>query len=274
MGLSMCGAEKEKYDNVYEYLDSPPVRTRIFALRKTSHVTFPGATDFEIPVDGDVFVAARYFRFHRDFPTIIHFHGSGEIISDYDEIAGEFERAKTNLFLAEFRGYAWSSGSPSARYVKQDALKIADFVIKTIPKNQTNTTMYLMGRSLGSIPATIIAGQYPDHFAGLILDSAFADVVPVMERLGIAVPGRFRFEITSILSNHERLQKVMIPVLILHGDEDRLVPIRHASINFDAIPHAEKKFVILKGARHNNTMMHPDYFKSIYEMIQEKGGKK
>ena len=231
---------------------------RVFHPRPGAKTTPAMARDFDIPVDEDVVIGARWFVFDESWPTILFFHGNGEIVSDYDDIAPAYKNVKLNLFIADYRGYGWSTGHPSFRNYYSDALTIADFFLEQIGPRAP--APLIMGRSLGSGPASVIATRKSERFAGLILESGFGDLLPLMELFQIDL-GEHAKAVQSAFSNHLKLEKLKLPALILHGQFDNLIPPVAAKQNFAHIPHDKKTLKILVGVGHN------DIFRQFQEYL-------
>ncbi|MGB5563220.1 MAG: hypothetical protein WBN02_13000, partial [Sedimenticolaceae bacterium] len=99
-----------------QQIDHPAVNAALFFPRPATGLPAPrGSEDLAISVGGGVTVAARYHPTDLSLPTVLHFHGNGEIVSDYDTIAPEFHSAGASLVSADYRGYGSSTGSPSVR---------------------------------------------------------------------------------------------------------------------------------------------------------------
>jgi len=106
----------------------------------------------------------------------------------------------------------------------------------------------LFGRSIGASVAGDLASRKPA--AGLILESPFPSIAAMARVHYLGLPmhwllsGRFPLD--------ERLARVSMPVLVIHGDQDDIVPIALGRNVFDAA-HAPKSFYVIEGADHNNT---------------------
>ena len=68
-------------------------------------------------------MGARFYASERSRPTLLYFHGNGEIASDHDDIAPLDHEIGLNLFVAEFRGYGSSGGRPSVAGLIADAVR-------------------------------------------------------------------------------------------------------------------------------------------------------
>ena len=85
---------------------------------------------------------------HPDGPTLVHFHGNGEVVGDYvPEWADAWHAAGFNVFLAEYRGYGGSGGEPALVAMLDDV----DAVFAAVGGPADRMVVY--GRSIGSIYA-------------------------------------------------------------------------------------------------------------------------
>ena len=125
-----------------------------------------------------------------------------------------------------------------------------------------------MGRSLGSMAALELASQYQEQMKGLIIESGFPSVVRIMFRLGIPAPimGREKVDQECL----EKIKKIMLPTLIIHGDQDNLVPLENAKTIYQYLGAREKKLLIIPSATHNDIMIvgFKDYFNAIQQFIE------
>ncbi len=208
------------------FLDHPLLTGRYF---------YPWPNRFDEPffVEGDGFrLGCRFMKVSEDFPTIIHFHGNGETVSDY---LGDFEERiadiGANLLLVEFRGYGMSTGEPALVSMLDDV----QLIVKAsgVPPEQ----LIFFGRSLGSLYALHGAELYPGA-AGLIIESGLADP---MERILVRVEptelGGTLVELQQSVRCHLNQQaKISVfsgQVLIMHTRNDDLVSVSHAERLYD-----------------------------------------
>jgi len=252
-------------EELYQILDRQTILGGLFHPRKTAKNTPSHAVDFEIPVDGAM-IGARFHYPKQGGRTVLFFHGNGETVPDYDAIAPFFRDIGLNLFVVDYRGYGFSTGQPSVANLMGDAETIHHFLQSNVQR--PGLLPLLMGRSLGSGPATHLASKYPDAYAGLILESGFADVLPLLRVLRIEVPGHLESQVRELLSNDHKLKAIQLPVLLLHGGQDTLIGPENARANFAAVPHNRKKLEIVAGAGHNNLLSYSDqYFGELANFI-------
>ena len=216
---------------------------------------------------GDAQLACSYHEIDPAVKTLIHFHGNGEIVDDWQ---GDFvtliQQMGCNVFLAELRGYGQSTGEPQLG-------KMLDDVVPTIEALQRPISeLIFFGRSVGSIFAIEAASKFPQA-AGLILESGVADV---LERLLLRVEPRelgvsaaeLEAEADHRLNHQRKMASYSGPVLVMHTQHDGLVDVSHGQRLYDWAP-GRKKLEIFPQGTHNDIMYvnAREYFSLLAEFI-------
>ena len=106
-----------------------------------------GENDFLIDIKDSVQVGIRLHLINKSFPTILFFHGNGEIGPEYDDIAQVYNKQNINFIIADFRGYGFSNGVPDVKNTQSDAHIILDFVLKYLKGKKYSGSLIL--RPLG-----------------------------------------------------------------------------------------------------------------------------
>lgn len=275
MAVMSCAQSclRENNKQGWALVDQPDLLNLIFYPRKVAERTIPGARNFRIPVEKDVYLGARWHLRNRDLPTVLFFHGNGEVVPDYDDAVDLFEESGLNFFIVDYRGYGWSTGSPSYEKMLLDANVVSDFFTGKLKEEYGEGRWprpYLMGRSLGSASVCEIAANHGSDYTGLILESGFSNAPALMRRLGVDLPPLGK-ELEEKISNNTKLAHVQMKVLIIHGENDQLIPPINARQNFESIPHQKKTLLIIPGAEHNNVMVfHRPYFNAVREFVRQK----
>lgn len=246
----------------YSALDIPQFNEAIFFTRSDWTPTPPGAADHFIEVAADVRLGARSYPATGPIGTVIYFHGNGEVASDYDNIAELYHEQSLSLFVADFRGYGRSNGSPSFTTMASDAHKVLDYV-KNLTGKGKEAPLFIMGRSLGSHSAVELAARRPGDLKGFILESGFAHVSRLARRLGVAASAPALDGIEQAMN--ARVKGITLPVLIIHGEEDTLVPPQNAYSFYKMVGSPDKTLLTIPGAGHNDIMNvgMEDYFGAI-----------
>jgi len=178
-------------------------------------------------------------------PAVVFAHGNRELIDDWGEVLEPYREMGVAVLLPEFRSYGRSGGAPS------EAALVADFThfvdrLEDRPEIDPARVVF-HGRSLGGGVVGVLSTRR--RCAALVLESTFTNVPDLASRwMTPAAAIRDRYD------TRQALIQSYTPTLIMHGVEDTLIPIRHASelhrlgwdsrlVAFDAghsdVPHTE-----------------------------------
>ena len=204
---------------------------------------FPEAEEhFLTTADGEKIivwhVAARPSR-----PVILYFHGNG------DYLAGFFGRFRdliadgTGIVALSYRGYAGSSGQPSERGILQDAATAYAF---TTARYGTDKIV-VWGFSLGTGVAVSLAAEQP--VGGLILEAPYTSIADVAASAFWFVP--VRLVMRDQFRSDQRIARVKVPLLVMHGGQDATIPI-HLGEGLFVLAHEPKQFVRFPKGGHND----------------------
>ena len=226
--------------------------------------TPPSCQEFAVAVSEEVTLGCRFFAPHDKAPVIIYFHGNGETVSDYDQLAPYYLEVGLNLFVASYRGYGWSSGEPSVGGLFHDAAVILERIHEYCQTTGFSEKLFVMGRSLGSAACIDLAHRFPEMIKGIIIDSGFADTLPLAARLGYNVSDSGLRE-EDCFNNVEKIREIKVPTLILHGAQDQLIPMQEASKLHSESGARTKQFYVIPGADHNTLISRGGrvYFETI-----------
>jgi hypothetical protein len=170
--------------------------------------------------------------------------------------------------VAHYRGYGASGGSPTLTAISRDCHLIFAAVKEEISRRTFTGGLWVMGRSLGSISAIELAYRSKHDFRGLIIESGFVSILPVMKHLGLSL--QMDAEVERVLEEAlAMVREIKLPALIIHGEDDTLVPLEEAKRFYDNLGSAEKRLVIIPGADHNDIMFTgiDQYFEAIKMFI-------
>lgn len=184
-------------------------------------------------------------------PLILFFHGNaGNISHRVDNLRLFHEQLGASVLIVSYRGYGRSGGSPDEAGTYADARAALAWLQR---QGRDDRTLIYFGRSLGAAVATQLATEHPP--AGLVLESPFTSVAemgrhhyPVLYRL-------FGRAVRSSYDSLGKIDRIGAPLLILHGDQDRIVAPRMAEELFARARHP-KTFHLITGAGHNDTLAH------------------
>ncbi len=209
-----------------------------------------GATDHVVEVADGVAIAARRYETDRHGPTIVYFHGNGEVIGDHDGIAPLYGSIGANLFVCEFRGYGKSTGTPSMEHLVADGAVCGRRALDLLDADGFDGPRVVMGRSLGANPALEIAARVAGY-RGLILESGAGNIRRFVTRFGLGVTP----ELEQLVADHEaKLATIVLPTLIIHGLADELIPVANAVATADLLSGSDVTMELVEGAGHNDLL--------------------
>jgi len=254
------------------FLDDPDMLRLIFyprrhqgAIRETKDTY-----SLSIPVNKDINIVGRFYRTndYKLAPTLLFFHGNGEIATDYDFIGPTYQHMGVNFFVADYRGYGQSDGHPSFSSMIEDAHTIYQGFRAYLSENNFLGSVSVMGRSLGSASAIEIAANYQSQLACLIIESGFAHTYNLLKRLGIPsslLPPEREEEASPLTA----IKTVKIPTLFIHGENDIIIPLKEGAALHKNIASENKEILIIPGAGHNDLLLYgpEEYMAAIKKII-------
>ncbi len=235
----------------YSVIDSSSLLNYLFYPRRNYSNLPPGAFDLDVTVAPGIIVQCRSYPASKEAPSLLYFHGNGEVVSDYDGIAPLYNRIGLNLLVADYRGYGRSSGKPTFTNLVSDAQKILEAARSELAGRGYSSDLWVMGRSLGSISALELAYSSPESLKGVIFESGFVSVANLIKHLGLPSPGNLE---PLELDYMGKVRAINIPALVLHGEADSLVPLSQGQELFDNLGSSDKELVVIPGAEHNDIM--------------------
>jgi uncharacterized protein len=237
--------------DLYAKIDNSVLLNFLFYPRRQHSKPLDGAFDLAVPVTDDVSIVCRAYPGAAEKPWILYFHGNGEVVSDYDGIAHLYQKRGLNLLVADYRGYGASGGKPTFRALVSDAGIILNYVLEEVLAKESSNDLFVMGRSLGSISALELASRYADRLKGFIIESGFVSVAGLVHHLGLPSPG----DLSPLEKSYRELcANINMPALVIHGEQDRLVPLKQGKDLFDLLGSQIKDLVIIPKADHNDIM--------------------
>ncbi len=205
-------------------------------------------------------------------PTVLHVHGNAGNIESHVYFTEHLAPAGFNVFIFDFRGYGRSAGRVSRRGpLIEDTEAALDHLLGRPDIDPSRIGMY--GQSLGGAIGLAVMVRRTEIRAAVI-ESAFTSWREVAAAaLGGDPPGPFARMLAALLIRdgqrpEDAIRAIDRPILILHGTDDRIVPVSHGRRLATAAPDAE--LVELKGGDHNTLReTHPDVDRITIEFLRE-----
>jgi alpha-beta hydrolase superfamily lysophospholipase len=188
-----------------------------------------------------------------ELPTLLLFHGNGEVVADYDDAAEHFARAGVSLVVADYRGYGASTGTPSLRRLIEDARIVAEAI----------QPAFVMGRSLGGAAAHELYARPVASMRGVVLESAFCDLGALILRRGLEPPREYSPDELAVFDPAGKLRRGTLPLLVLHGERDQLIVPDEARLAYAAAGSERKSIAFIPDRGHNDLSLAASYWSEL-----------
>lgn len=187
----------------------------------------------------------------RRAPALGHLllcHGNAGNVGDRVAHAAVLTAVGFDVLLFDYRGYGHSSGRPAEQGTYHDARAALACLLRQAEVDSSH--VFYLGESLGAAVALELAIGHPP--AGLVLLSAFTSIRDMGRKHYPLIPTAL---VPDAYPSLRLIAKLRAPVLILHGEDDAIVPAEHARALFDAAPDP-KRLRLVPGIGHNDLISH------------------
>lgn len=241
------------------YFPTRPLGTTPEAIRLAyEEVTFSTADGLELH---GWFVPGAQPR-----PVLLFFHGNAGNISHRLESLRLFHELELSTLIFDYRGYGKSDGTPSEYGTYRDAAAAWRFLHEH--RGVAAEDIVLFGRSLGGAVATWLATHVTP--GGLIVESTFTSIPDLGAQIYPFLPVRWLARIRY--NNRKRIPQVDCPVLIIHSQDDELIPIAHGRALFKSA-REPKRLLLLRGGHNDGFLVSVDrYLEGIADFVTAQYG--
>jgi hypothetical protein len=188
-------------------------------------------------------------------PTVLYLHGNAGTVADRPERFAFYQANGLGVLFLDYRGYGGSTGLPSETGLITDAVAAYDWLLA---KGVEPGEIGVVGESLGSAPAVALALVRP--VAALALEAPFSSMVETAAFhypwLPVPLLLHDRWE------SEKRIAGLTVPLLVIHGTEDRIVPYGLGVKLFEAAP-GRKRLITVSGADHLDVFGEPTWREQV-----------
>lgn len=193
-------------------------------------------------------------------PAVLYLHGARWNLTGQAFRIEQLHDFGFSVLAVDYRGFGDSDGDlPSEQTVYEDARIAWQHLTRLQP---VAAKRYIYGHSLGGAIAIDLAASLSStprsgHAAsvaahGLIVESSFTTLVDIAQ--SITSPWLpLQWVLVQKFDSVKKIAQVDMPVLIVHGTDDRYVPSRFSEKLYAAAPH-QKRLLLVPGGTHNNSM--------------------
>ena len=196
--------------------------------------------------------------------TLLWCHGNSGNLADQLEHLAELNRRHLSIFIFDYRGYGQSNGVPSERGLYRDAQAAYTYLVDERHIDPKRLVLY--GRSLGSAVVGDLAMRRPA--AGLILEAPMSSIREVVRAHYGNWPVEQFFD--SDFNLVGRMPRIHMPVLVIHGNRDEVVPLSLGQRVYLAA-NPPKSLYLIQKAHHNDTSLvgGEPYFERIVGFVRQ-----
>lgn len=180
-------------------------------------------------------------------PLVLYLHGNGGALRHRVSRLRALTQAGYGILALSYRGYGGSAGSPSEAGLIADGR--AAYELARLKQSQARIVVW--GESLGTGVATAIAAEGMGD--ALILEAPFTSTADIAFATYPFIPVRLLMK--DQFRSDLRIGAVRVPLLVLHGERDRVVPIGYGERLF-ALANEPKRFVRLPAGGHEDLDAH------------------
>lgn len=232
--------------------------------RGFSFVTLPrwGGEELFLTAQDGVEIHALYFPAQQGKRfAFLYLHGNAGSLADWQFVAEDLLRFGPALLILDYRGYGKSQGEITEEGLYRDAFAGWEALLG---KGFSPEEIIIYGRSLGTAVGITLAKQVSPR--ALILESPFTSLRDLARDhypfLPPGLPRHFTFDSGRLAG------QLKLPVLILHGDQDEIVPVEHARRLYERFSEP-KKLVVIPGGHHNDLSTFPSYNEAIQAFLED-----
>lgn len=200
-----------------------------------------------------------------DAPVLLYLHGARWDVTGSAPRVRRMGALGFSVLAIDYRGFGKSSGAdelPSEASAYEDARAAWRWIVRKHPQQRR----YIFGHSLGSAIAVELASQVDDA-NGLIVEGSFTSIPDVFQTMSwgwLPLAGL----ITQRFDAASRIGKVRVPVLVVHGSEDKLIVPQLGRALYEQA-HPPKRFVLVEGGSHHNAnaLGQAQYSQALHELF-------
>jgi fermentation-respiration switch protein FrsA (DUF1100 family) len=207
-----------------------------------------------------------WYRRAQGRGLVLFTHGNAETVVDRVGLQDMLVSSGVDFLTFAYRGYPGSPGEPSEAGLRLDVLAAWRYATERLGFSAERIIVH--GKSLGGGVAGLLCAEVQP--AALVLESTFLSVVELVRDR--APQPRVASRVTEAFDTASRAPMIRCPVLVLHGDRDRVIPVRHGRELWQKFANAS--YVELAGAAHGEslTVVEPRARRAYLELIERQLG--
>jgi len=179
--------------------------------------------------------------------TILFFHGNAGSLENRIHKLNHFREMDVNFLIIAWRGFSGNKGKPSEKGLYEDGKSAINWLLD---KGVQEKNIVIYGESLGTGVATHLSQN--KNFGGLILETPFTSMIDAAKIFYPYIPVGLLLK--DKFDNKSKIKNISIPVLIMHGEVDQIVPFFMGKKMYEIANEPKYSYF----TKHDNHMMEYD----------------
>lgn len=179
-----------------------------------------GFSEVELHTSDGLTLRAAYRQGNEGRPVAVFFHGNADSWDGGNQATQQLSKDGYGVLLPEYRGYGGNPGQPDEEGLYADGRAALSFLEG---EGIAADRMVLVGNSLGSGVAVQLAQEYSP--AALVLISGYSSLPDVVAGHFAWLPARLM--LLDSFASIDKIGALDLPILLLHGEEDEVIPFAH-----------------------------------------------
>jgi alpha-beta hydrolase superfamily lysophospholipase len=206
-----------------------------------------------IPVQG-ASLHALHFKQPNPRGVVFFLHGNAGNLVSWTTGVDFYRRVNYDLFIVDYRGYGKSTGR-----IENEAQLYADAraAYDAMAPLYRDKPIVIYGRSLGTALAASLARDVEPRL--LVLVSPFSSLAASAAQ---AYPWAPEWVLKYPLRTDAIIGDVKSPILLIHGSEDKLIPLSHSE-RLKALARSPVELLVVPGAGHGDIHKFPVYLDGL-----------
>ena len=230
-------------------------------------------------------LSARFFRGDESMPVCILFHGyHGSGVRDFSGVGRDLINKGYNVIMVDERNH-WRSEGHTITFGMRERYDVLTWVKKANRLFSDDKPIYIFGISMGAATVLMASGlELPENVRCILADCPYNDVMDEMAfagsthmktpaalskflaRASAKIYGRFDIAETTVA---DEVKKTKVPILIMHGEEDNLVPCYMSKQIKEANPDMIELHIFPEARHGQSYLFHKEEYRSIMDRFMQ-----
>ena len=191
--------------------------------------------------------------------VVIYYHGNMENVEHYAAFAKPFTKNGYEVWMEDYPGFGKSTGEITEKKLYDQAWEVKRLADVKFGAD----SIIIYGKSLGTGIAANVASRAKAKM--LILETPYYSIPSLFSSYAFMYPNEMMSNYK--IPTHTFLKEVTYPVIIFHGTNDGVIPLRCAKKLTSVLKNTDK-FIVLEGATHKDINAKPIYYSTIDSLLK------